>query len=122
MSDLKLGTQIEHENHLIGKKDAIHVPVVLCELDEDFGPYLPGMRVRFTSHAFSCVRPMVPGEGEDYHGVIDPFLEKLPAPGDSLVAVIIKPGLASSVSHDYKLNVSDVEDKGTWDCRGCSGY
>jgi hypothetical protein len=116
MSDLKLGTQIEHENHLIGKKDAVHIAVVMCSASDDFGHPRPGQRVRFTGDAFSEVRPAV--GSEPFHGVVDPFLENVNL--DDLFLVIIKPGLASTVRHDYDLNITDTEENGQWDCRGCN--
>lgn len=115
MSELKLGNHSpDYENNLIGKKDAIHIAVVGC-LSKDDLMLKPGQRVRFTGNAFSEVRAAEPGE--QYHGVVDPFLT---SPADEgLFVVIIKPGLASAVRHDYDLNISDIEESGQWDCRGC---
>lgn len=116
----ELGKTEEHQNRLIGRRDAFHVACVLCDWDEDYGSAPePGMRVRFTGDAFGSVRPAKANELA--HGVIDPFLTSKPRIDDDMFWVLLMPGLASAPQHNFELKIPVDGDmqKGQWDCRDC---
>lgn len=114
---LELGNTYDVGGEYIGRKDAFHVSAVLCTPDDDIYKLAPGQKVRFTGDAFSKVRPT--DTGEEYHGIIDPFANSLPL--DEMFWVIIRPGLASGVRHDFNINITDARgfQSGQWDCRNC---
>lgn len=110
---MPLGKLEDHENHKLGLRDAFHVACVLCESDPDF-KLTPGMAVRFTGDSFSIVRPALAGEPP--HGIVDPFISPLDM--EELFWVLVRPGLASAPTHNYELNITDVET-GEWTCKEC---
>jgi hypothetical protein len=110
---MRLGQKESYDNPLLGRKDAFHVAAVLCH-SEDV-PLEPGDYVRFTGDSFTRVEKV-----EDHskaHGIVDPFLSE--KTGDDLFWVLVKPGLASGVNHNFELTISDVEH-GEWSCKECS--
>ena len=117
----KLGETDLDNNRLIGRRDAFHVACVMCSWSEDEpNKPKPGMRVRFTSAAFSEVRPCL-SYNEKAHGIIDPFLEVEHIQLDTKFWVLLRPGLAGAPQHNFDLSIPLDPDmnKSTWDCRDC---
>jgi hypothetical protein len=112
---MRLGEKENYENCLLGRKDAFHVACVLCESDDH--PLKPGDYVCFTGDAYCKVVKVE--DREKAHGIVDPFLADDHACCGDLFWVLVKPGLASGVNHNFQLNIDGIA-QGEWSCKECS--
>lgn len=117
---MKLGETLPPVNENLGLKDAVHVAVVAVQSEDDLGVQQvlkAGMPIRFTGDALSSVRPCK--EGEEPHGVVDPFLKDS---SRGFCLVVVNPKFTVGVMrHEWNFRPDTVKDfeVGQWDCRQC---
>ena len=112
-----------NSDEALGKRDAIHVPVVLVESDD---PLYGGLHVQFVDNDFNKVTPCIP---QVSHAVVDPFIDRV-SPGEK-VWVMLQPESIGGLTHQYDINIKGLpqgeaslqaEDDEEWlsnSCRGC---
>jgi hypothetical protein len=90
---------------LVGKRDAVHVPVICAENVEIVRTLRAGDFVIFTDDSYSQV--VLADTKANAHGIVDPFL-KYAAKQNERVWIILVPNATSNLSHTYDLNFSNV--------------
>lgn len=96
-----MAERLDHGCKLItGQRDAVHVPIVAGEYNGD--PWerdiVPGEWVRFVDDKFEKFEPCLKAEA---HGIVNPFLEKVPA--YETVLILLKPGITTPVRHEFHI-------------------
>jgi hypothetical protein len=110
-----LGKTLGHNSEV--KRDAIHLATEVVHSAEVLQP---GQRVRLTYRQGTTVRALK--EGEDWQGIVDPFLDGPTKPYDKFI-MILKPGTITTLRHVWEHpdfepleeSEADYDD----DCRGC---
>ncbi len=109
----KIG-QIGSTEDLRGTRDAVHVPVVLVETDDD--AIKAGDNVRFVDSSYTVVTVC---DKERRHAIVDPFLPDSWNMNDMFLVMLV-PDAVTKLVHYYDLTFKDVEEENSDDgCRGC---
>lgn len=112
MSILKVG-EISDDVTLLGKRDAVHVPVILVRSNMTLKA---GQNVKFSNKEMTLVEFCAK---KDRQAIVDPFVEVL-APGD-IFHVLLEPALVSNLTHQF--DIASIEVNETIDdddeCAGC---
>jgi hypothetical protein len=117
---MKIG-QLNNEL-LLGKRDAIHVPIVLVRGEEGNSGFSAGEHVWFTDKTFTRVCK-VDSDRDDYHAIVDPFMDREVFNADDQFFVFLRPAEPPmKVYHQFEIPItefpkdSEIEDDC---CRGC---
>ena len=89
----------------IGTRDAIHVAVICCESD---GALEPGDYVQLSGDLEKAVRIR---DAERAHGIVDPWQPGNPE--DGRFWVMLRPGIANGIRHDFNVRIFGDLD---WGC------
>jgi hypothetical protein len=125
--------EVSDDLSLTGRRDAFHVPAILCKLGHDMWPGTIVDVDVSTNTATAAVNGC-----ERAHGIVDPMIyfgQRLAgcrSKGD-VVWVFLKPGITSNLTHHFEIDIEaesdwedeasaevEPEDDGGYDeCRGC---
>ena len=114
MSLLKVG-EISRDVNLAGKRDAVHVPVILVSSRMTLKG---GQNVKFTDKSMIMVEFCAK---KDRQAIVDPFIE-VTVPGD-IFHVLLEPSLVSNLTHQFDIASTEVNETIDDDdeCAGCYG-
>lgn len=87
-------TQLGSFQNEEGERDAVHVSFIVLKVE--CGLVEPGEKVRIDTERNTCGK----ADGEDWQGVVDPFLPCDAGSGDT-VAVFIRPELVGKLKHTF---------------------
>lgn len=115
MSILKVG-EISNDVSLIGKRDAVHVPVILVTSNMTLKA---GQNVKFSNKEMTLVEFCAK---KDRQAIVDPFIENTLVSGD-IFHVLLEPSLVTNLTHQFDIasidKIEEVEDLD--ECAGCYG-
>lgn len=102
----------------LGDRDAFHVPCVLVTAKQHL---MGGEKVKFTDSSNTRVENVPFKDTEDYHAIVDPFLNVVKP--KEMFYVCIKPSLVGKLIHNFDINLSQTEDiQPVYDeCSSCYG-
>lgn len=98
----KIG-ETANDGDLRGRRDAYHMPGILADCCDEL---TPGTSVVFVDGRLTRVRACE--EGENRHGIVDPFLA---APVDGEVFhVLLVPQLTANLTHHYDIDLGSGQE------------
>lgn len=114
MSLLKVG-EISDDVTLLGKRDAVHVPVILVRSNMTLKA---GQNVKFSNKEMTLVEFCAK---KDRQAIVDPFIDTL-KPGD-IFHVLLEPSLVSNLTHQFDIACTEVNETidEVDECAGCYG-
>ena len=114
---MKLGASSNFNE--VGQKDAVHMAIVTVMCHDTLRR---GQPVRFIDETFQEVTTCE-YQPEYRHGIADPFYPEEYIPSGTPFVVLLPPGTAGNLRHEYDLKFDDFPQPDYWDdgeCRSCS--